>query len=66
MIFPDGVVQWKVFCSFENDDGTNCQNEAVGEVQVITGVVLGNNPLHDNHYSMLPICQMHLDNAKKV
>lgn len=59
-------MQWKVFCSIENEDGSNCTNEAVGEVKVITGIVLGNNPLNPTHYSMLPICQEHLDKSKSL
>lgn len=54
----------KVFCSIENEDGSNCTDEAVGEITVVTGIIMGNNPLHQP-LSQLPICQKHLAELDK-
>jgi hypothetical protein len=55
----------KVFCSIENEDGTNCTEEAIGEITVVTGVIVSNNPMNQP-IAHLPICKIHKEELDKA
>lgn len=59
-MFPDRIT-FKMFCSYPNEDGSNCSNEAVGDMPI----ALNNNPLPGKEFVYLPICQMHVDALDK-